>query len=379
MENVEQSHGEIKIGEPGYVNKNCWLARNVNAPPSKRCQYCESKFEKCLFFRYLIISLVLIFVLLAASLIVEGKISKLLIVSIFALVIVYGYFFDKSTESIVVANFSERKAKDAFGELNRNLQQKVDEQTKDIRKAYEMERNAKEKLEELDSVKNQFLMTVQHHLRTPLTSMMGYADLLLGGTFGKMSQKVREVIERFEASTSSLIRMVNEFLDITQFQLGKQVINLRDDVNLCPIFKEIIKDIELEAQKKGIYFKIEKPEADCHIRADEPKLKAALMNIFDNAVKYTSKGGVTVKLKVEGKTVKAMIQDTGIGIPKERLEKLFDITFERTDEAKKSFATGRGIGLYLSSQIIKAHNGRVWAESEGEGKGSTFYVELPVV
>ena len=85
-----------------------------------------------------------------------------------------------------------------------------------------------------------------------------------------------------------------------------------------------------------------------------------------------------MSLKVLPDKVRIEIKDTGMGISKERLPKLFDITFDRTDEAKKNFATGRGIGLYLSSQVIKAHNGKIWAESEGEGKGSTFNIELPV-
>ncbi|MEK7659031.1 MAG: HAMP domain-containing sensor histidine kinase, partial [Patescibacteria group bacterium] len=239
------------------------------------------------------------------------------------------------------------------------------------------------------------------HLRTPLTSMRGYADLLLNGTFGKMPKKVEEIVKKFEASTTSLIKMVNDFLDITQFQLGKEVVALKDGVNLPAILDEIIKDMELEANKKGIYLKYEKPfytaqgkpEGDCVIKADESKLKAALVNIFDNAVKYTKEGGVEIKLKTDpstpfdaaqgrssgqGKKVKIEIKDTGMGIAKERLPKLFDSTFERTEEAKKTFVTGRGIGLYLSSQIIKAHNGKIWAESEGEGKGSTFYIELPL-
>lgn len=378
MEKIGTLKEEIKIGEPGYVNRNCWLANNLNYPPTKHCQYCQLKFSDCLFFRYLVISLVLVFVIFVSSFFIEGNVSRLLIVSVFALVIIYGYFFDRSTESIIEANFAERKAKEALEELNQSLQQKVDEQTKDIRKAYEVEKSAKEQLEALGNVKNQFLMTVQHHLRTPLTSMMGYADLLLGGTFGKMPKKIKEVVKKFEASTISLIKMVNEFLDVTQFQLGKEVISLKGGINLCPIFTDIFKDIEFEAKKKGIYLKIEKPEGNCTVRADEPKLKAALMNIFDNAVKYTNKGGVTIRMKVENRKVKVEIKDTGMGISKERLPKLFDITFERTEGAKKNFATGRGIGLYLSSQVIKAHNGRIWAESEGEGKGSTFYIELPI-
>ncbi|MCX6720512.1 MAG: HAMP domain-containing sensor histidine kinase [Candidatus Staskawiczbacteria bacterium] len=382
------SKKQAKVGEAGYINQNCWLARNLGYPPTKHCQFCQLKFNDCLFFRYSAISLALVAIIFTVAFFVNGGVSRLLIISVFTIIIIYGYYFDKSTEKIIEANFAQKKAAEELEDLYKHLQQKVDEQTKEIRRAYEVEKVAKEQLEALGNVKNQFLMTVQHHLRTPLTSMMGYTDLLLDGTFGKLPKKIGEVVKRFEASTASLIKMVNEFLDITQFQLGKEVIHLKDDINLCPIFMDIFKDIELEAKKKGIFLKLEKPDGICFVKADGEKLKAALMNIFDNAVKYTKEGGITIRLKLEDspegcvgnkfKKVTIEIKDTGIGIPKEKLAKLFDITFERSDAAKKNFTAGRGIGLYLSSQIIKAHNGRIWAESEGEGKGSTFSIELPV-
>lgn len=258
--------------------------------------------------------------------------------------------------------------------------EKIEKIEKEIERAYEVEKKANQQLEELGNVKNQFLMTIQHHLRTPLTSMRGYVDLLIGGTYGKVPKKIEEVIKKFDESIASLLKMVNDFLDITQFQLGKGIISLKEGVNLSVMLEEIVNDIELEAIKKGIYLKLEKPEKVCIIKADDSKLKAALVNVFDNAVKYTKEGGVTMKLEGENKNGKVTIEikDTGMGIPKERLPRLFDNAFERTEAAKKNFSGGKGIGLYLSGQIIKAHNGRIWAESEGDGKGSAFYIELPV-
>jgi len=256
--------------------------------------------------------------------------------------------------------------------------EKIEQMAKDMEKAYEVEKKANEQLEALSNVKNQFLMTIQHHLRTPLTSMRGYADLLLGEKYGKLPKKVEEVIKKFEASTTSLIKMVNDFLDITQFQLGKKTVSLKDGVNLCPILEEIAKDSELQAKNKGIYLKFEKPEGECFIKADESKLKAAIVNILDNSIKYTKEGGTTMTVKANNGKAIIAIKDTGMGISKERLAKLFVSTFERSDEAKKAFSEGRGIGLYLSREIIEAHEGRIWAESEGEGKGATFFIELPV-
>ena len=261
----------------------------------------------------------------------------------------------------------------------REVRQKeqIEKMAKEIEKAYEVEKKANEELEALGAVKNQFLMTIQHHLRTPLTSMRGYADLLLAGSYGKAPKKINEVIVKFEASTTSMIKMVNDFLDITQFQLGKKTIALKDGVSLYPILEEISKDSELQATNKGIYLKLEIPEGECLIKADESKLKAAIVNILDNSVKYTKEGGVLLRAIIKNEKVLITIKDTGMGISKERLPKLFSSTFERGEDAKKAFSEGRGIGLYLSRQVVEAHGGKIWAESEGEGKGSTFFIELP--
>jgi signal transduction histidine kinase len=325
----------------------------------------------------------LVFSLLIVSYFIDKSISKSLIFSIFILVITYGYFFNKSTEKIIVSSFEEKKAKNAFKELNENLQQKVQGQTKEIterkkeaEKAYEIEKGARKQLELLDKAKNQFLLTIQHHLRTPLTAMIGYSDLLLNGTYGKQPKKTVEVIKKCQTSTKNLVKMVNEFLDITQFQLGKDVVVLKPGVQIVPIINEIFEELKFETGKKDIYLKLEKPEKLFGIKADREKLKAALYNLIDNAVKYTNEGGVKVKIE-SNNNIKIIIEDTGIGISKERQENLFNKTFERGEEAKKTFATGRGIGLYIAGQIVSAHNGKVWAESGGEGKGSTFYVELP--
>ena len=250
-----------------------------------------------------------------------------------------------------------------------------------IKKAYEVEKKANEELAALDNIKNQFLMTIQHHLKTPLTSMRGYADLLLEGAFGKMPLKIEEVVKKFEISTTKLIKMVNDFLDITQFQLGKKTVSLKEGVDLSLILEEIVKDIELQARGKGIYLKLEKPKGQYLVKADELKLKAALVNVFDNAVKYTEQGGVTImlnsKFQIPNSKILITVKDTGRGIAEERLPKLFDSAFERVEAVKKDSSQGRGLGLYLASQIVRAHNGRIWVESEGEGKGSTFYIELP--
>lgn len=247
----------------------------------------------------------------------------------------------------------------------------------DIRRAYETEKKAKEELQRLDEAKTQFTMATQHHLRTPLTSMRGYIDLIMSGTYGKIPDRLKEPLLKFEISTKRLIKIVNEFLDISQFQLGKQVVSLKPGIKIEPIINEIIEELKFEVESKKLYLILEKPENLYAIKADEEKLKVALFNLIDNAVKYTQKGGVRITI-TDGETIEIKIKDTGIGIAKEDIEKIFGRTFERGKEAKRVFTTGRGIGLYITGEIVKAHHGRVWVESDGVGMGSTFHVELPV-
>ncbi len=269
--------------------------------------------------------------------------------------------------------------------------EEIAKMAEDVRRAYVIEKKAKEELEKIDKVKDQFVMITQHNLRTPLTSMMGYLDLLLQGAFGKQNKKTIEVVKKFHVLVQGMIKMVNDFLNVAQFQLGKEVLSLKPGVELLPILDEIVSELKFKADSKGVYLKFEKPTENFRIKADREKLKAALFNIVDNAVKYTVKGGVTVKIpnskfpisnqtpNTQDLTPKVLIEvkDTGIGIPKEKINNIFDQMFERTEEAKKVSTLGIGIGLYLSGQIIKSHQGKVWAKSEGEGKGSVFYVELP--
>lgn len=245
------------------------------------------------------------------------------------------------------------------------------------KRAHELEKKANQELENLDKVKDQFLTITQHNLRTPLTSMMGYSDLLLSGAFGKQNKKTIEIIKKFQGLSQGMIKMVNDFLDMAQFKLGKSTIELKPDVKLEPMLDEIVTELQFKAETKKLYLKLKKPEKAFTLDADREKLKAAIFNIVDNAIKYTQKGGVDIEVRNHD-TIKIIITDTGIGIPKEKVDSIFGQVFERGAEAKKVAPIGSGIGLYLSGQIIRAHHGKAWAESAGQGAGSVFHVELPI-
>lgn len=306
-----------------------------------------------------IFTLALLITLLTQTLISNNSTELLINLIIFLAVSIFGFLLIRSITKEV------------------KQREQLEKMADDIKKAYEVEKKAKEELMRLDEAKNQFTMATQHHLRTPLTSMRGYIDLIMGGTYGKIPDRLKEPLLKFEISTKRLIKIVNEFLDISQFQLGKQVVSLRPGVKIEPIITEIIEELKFEVETKKLYLIFEKPEHAYEIKADEEKLKVALFNLIDNAVKYTQKGGVRIAI-ADGDKIDIRIKDTGIGIAKEEIEKLFGRTFERGKEAKKIFTTGRGIGLYITGEIVKAHNGRIWVKSDGLGMGSTFHVELPV-
>ena len=191
-----------------------------------------------------------------------------------------------------------------------------------------------------------------------------------------------------------MIRKVNDFLDVTQFQLGKNPVSLKPNVELAHILSEVVSELNFTAQNNEVSLTLEKPKENFIIKADKEKLKAALFNIVDNSIKYAPKGRVIISMQltidnlhltndavsnVKGQMSNVLIKisDTGIGMSSERLKTLFTQMFERDEKAKET-ASGKGAGLYLATQVIKAHNGKIWAESEGEGKGSIFYIELPL-
>ncbi len=253
----------------------------------------------------------------------------------------------------------------------------------DINKAYGIEKKANEELEKIDKEKDDFLRLTQHDLRKPLTIIMGYTDLLISGTFGKLPKKAQDIIKRIHTVNQSKITDINSFLDAERWKM-KQTVSLTPGVELVPMMDEIVSVLDADAQLHGIYLKFEKPKKSIKVSADREILKAALFNIISNAIKFTPKGGVDIKIenakiKMQNspQSVVIVIKDTGIGVPQDKLKSIFEEEFERTEQAKKT-ASGSGVGLPGSAKIIKMHNGKVWAESAGEGKGSTFYVELPM-
>jgi len=248
---------------------------------------------------------------------------------------------------------------------------------------------ANEKLKELDRQKTEFVSIASHQLRSPLTAIKGYSSMLLEGSFGPLEEKAREAVDRIFQSSQKLVTVIEDFLNITRIELGRMKYEIKV-FDLGQLAQMVIKDQEPNIKRSGLAISFKDGTGDHQISADEGKVSQVISNIIDNAIKYTpaspSQGGPTgwVKIKVENlpvkrskgkETVRISVSDSGVGIKPETLPKLFE-KFVRAD-ADKVNITGTGLGLYVAKQIIEGLGGKIWAESEGQGKGSSFFVEFP--
>ncbi|MEK7556036.1 MAG: ATP-binding protein [Patescibacteria group bacterium] len=241
-------------------------------------------------------------------------------------------------------------------------------------------KKANERLKLLDEQKSEFVSIASHQLRSPLTAIKGYASLLLEGSYGKMSAKVAGPIHKILASSQSLVNVVEDFLNVARIEQGRMQYHLTP-VDIKVLTRKIIDELKpnMDEKKLALVFKAG-PGKENYVQADEGKIRQVILNVIDNAIKFTPKGNITISISRnnERHAVLFAIHDTGIGLPDEFKDELFG-KFNRADNSNKVHANGSGIGLYLAREIVKAHQGRIWAQSEGEGKGTTFYIELPAV
>jgi len=233
-------------------------------------------------------------------------------------------------------------------------------------------------LKRLDERRVEFISLAAHQLRTPLTVIKGYASMLLERAFGIVGKKTNDTLEKVSLATNQLIKMVDDLLNLSQIEAGRIKYKLAD-TDLLALVKEITDEFAVPAKTKGIALSF---NADVNslppLGADAEKLKEAITNIIDNALKYSFQGGeVKVSLDKTDGAVRLKIEDSGIGMTQKDLGRLFT-KFARSEAAQKIDPNGLGLGLYFVKRVVEDHNGRVWAESEGTGKGSTFVVELPL-
>jgi len=239
-----------------------------------------------------------------------------------------------------------------------------------------------EEWEKLTRAKDQFLLSLQHHLRTPLTPIKGYLEKILEGTYGREENPViKEKLIEMKKLADTLYSLMESLLDIQELRMGKKVLNL-EDCQIENLIEGIIEELKPQAEQKGLYLKYEPLTRTGgrgpKMKLDKKRIGETIWNLVDNAIKYTNRGGVTIRLKIKDQKLNIGVADTGIGMEKKEIDYFLQgKLFERSEEAKKLYGPGRGIGLSIVIEFIKAHGGKIWAESEGWGKGTTFWIELP--
>jgi signal transduction histidine kinase len=237
-------------------------------------------------------------------------------------------------------------------------------------------KKANDRLKELDELKTEFLSIASHQLRTPLSIIKGYGELLKDGAYGKVTPQAIKILENIDTSNERLIKLVDEFLNVSRIEQGRTQFNFAD-MNPVTMSEEIITELKNKAQLKNINLALEVEKGIELISADEDKLRHCLYNFVDNAIKYSPElSTVRIFLEKDGEKLRARVVDEGVGLDAKDLKNLFQ-KFYRSPHIIKD-VQGTGLGLFVVRQFVEAHGGKVIAKSKGVGKGSEFGFVIPM-
>ena len=233
---------------------------------------------------------------------------------------------------------------------------------------------SKKKLEDVNHFKNHLLTLASHQFKSPLASIKGYVQLLLDGSYGEIPEKAKTVLRKVEFSADELVRTVESVIDLRKIEEGR-IEYKKDEVDIVALVAETCGMFSHMAGLKGLDFRVKLPDRAIFVVGDAQHLKHVVQNLLDNAFKYTPKGFIEVSAGESGNNVIVSVKDSGIGIKPGVAPTLFE-EFVRGEEIQE-IIKGSGIGLHVVKITVEAHGGRVFAESEGEGKGSVFGFSLP--
>lgn len=228
---------------------------------------------------------------------------------------------------------------------------------------------------QIDQMRDEFIVTVSHDLRSPLTTIKGFIALLLDGKVGELTLKQRQFLENVEEGTQHLHNLINNLLDLSRIKAGKLVVQA-EPIDMRDVVQDSVKLNVPAAQQKGLVLKAELPADPCMVRADHDRMREALNNLVGNAIKFTPQGGkIDVAVLDKEDVCELRVSDTGVGIPEKYLESIFD-KFRSIPGRETSLSTG--LGLSIVKGIVEAHGGRVWVESKPD-EGSTFFIHIPKI
>ena len=222
--------------------------------------------------------------------------------------------------------------------------------------------------------KSEFLANMSHELRTPLNSILGFSQLLLEGDGGVLSTDQRQDVEIITQNGRHLLALINDLLDISKLEAGKAQLH-RGEVEMETLVSECVDSVGSLAKTKHLDLSSAVAPDVGRIFADGPKLKQVLLNLLGNAIKFTEEGSVRVLVERQGAELRVSVRDTGIGVPLEDLERIFE-SFQQGNSGMSGKYQGTGLGLSISRRLVEMHGGRLWVKSIA-GQGSTFIFTIP--
>lgn len=241
---------------------------------------------------------------------------------------------------------------------------------------FEAQKDAAERLAEVDRLKNEFLANMSHELRTPLNSIIGYSELLLDDLGPQLDEMAQEDLRSIHASGHHLLSLINDVLDLAKIEAGRMEVHPAP-VALSLLMPELVDMTRvLLKNKPTITLKVEIPDDLPLVMADVVRLRQIVWNLLSNAIKFTEAGEVRVTCQLDGDFMQVMVRDTGIGIAPEHQRSVFD-RFQQADMSATRRAGGTGLGLSVTRELVRMHGGDIWLESK-LGEGSSFTFTLPL-
>ncbi|HMO78590.1 MAG TPA: HAMP domain-containing sensor histidine kinase [Candidatus Paceibacterota bacterium] len=235
-----------------------------------------------------------------------------------------------------------------------------------------------EKSKNLELQKTNFVSIASHQLRGPLTVIQGYVSMILEGDYGKISDEIKESLEKVNSSCDTLSFLINDYLNVSKIdkdELGYII----EDVNINRLINKVFCEFEPVAKKNHLSLLLDsRIDSNIFIKADLNKMHQVLSSLIDNAIKYTPKGNIKISANQSDDFLFIKIIDTGIGIKSDNLKNIFT-KFQRSKEAVDLNVTGTGLGLFVSKHFIESQDGEIWAESDGLNKGSSFIIKFPIL
>jgi signal transduction histidine kinase len=242
----------------------------------------------------------------------------------------------------------------------------------------ELQKRAKE-LQELDRLKSAFLANMSHELRTPLNSILGFSDVMLEELDGPLTENMNNDLRLIQKNGQHLLHLINDVLDMAKIESGRM--NLHPEkFRIHEVIDEVTSITSTLASEKNLALFIDDAsDRELEIFADNTRIRQVMINLVNNSIKFTEKGKIKIcASRMDGGRALITVKDTGIGIPPDKLEAVFQ-EFTQVDTSTTRKAGGTGLGLPISRKLVEMHGGRLWAESTGvSGEGATFYVELPL-